>query len=96
MNTSARVLAAHTTPGVFNYLDATVRPSLFRNGEVLTRRDPDGSDGGMQGVNLEARELTVNDARALAGGARRTMVQNGLELLERPLLDDGLDFFDHR
>lgn len=96
MNTSARVLAAHTTPGVFNYLDATVRPSLFRNGEVLTRRDPDGSDGGMKGVNLEAREITVNDARALAGSVRRTVVQNGLELLERPLLDDGLDFFDHR
>ena len=52
-NTSARMLDDDIKSGFFNYLDNSVRPSLYRNGEVLTRRDPDGSDGGSKGISLE-------------------------------------------
>jgi hypothetical protein len=83
------------TRGVFNYLDTTTRPSLFRNGEVLTRRNADGSDYGWRGVNLEPRELAVSDARALGGRERRTLAANGFELVECPLGGDAVDFFDH-
>ena len=51
----ARTVSGPGTLGVFNYLDATTRPSLFRNGEVLTRRNADGSDFGWRGVNLEGK-----------------------------------------
>ena len=81
--------------GWFNYLHPSVRHSLYRNGEVLTRRDPDGSDAGTEGVVLEQRQMTVHDARLLDGTKRRTLARNGFELLTRPLLRPDLDFFDH-
>lgn len=72
-----------------------MRPSLYRNGEVLTRRDPDGSDVDMQGVSLGEREMTVHDARRAKAGERCTLATNGFELLTRPL-GGRLDFFDQR
>ncbi|MFP6749520.1 MAG: CmcJ/NvfI family oxidoreductase [Alphaproteobacteria bacterium] len=81
--------------GSFKYLAASVQPSLFRNGKVLTRRDKDGSDGGWDGVDLEAREMPVHDARALAATARRTLARNGFEVRARPLAAPDLDFFNH-
>lgn len=86
---------AHTT-GSFKYLDGTVQPSLYRNGEVLTRRDPDGSDGGSRGINLEPRAMPVYDARRMPGPARRTLAAHGFELLAQPLQQSNLDFLDHR
>ena len=97
MSTTARQIADDgSQPGLFNYLDDTVKPSLYRNGEVLTRRDPDGSDGGMVGVNLEEREMRVADARQLPGADRRTLRAHGFELQTRPLEGPAIDFFDHR
>lgn len=62
---------AHST-GSFNYLVGRTRPSLYRNGEVLTRRDPDGSDGGSRGVDLEARPMPSDShRRRRAPGVRR-------------------------
>ena len=81
--------------GSFNYLAPSVRHSLFRNGKVLTRRDPDGNDGGTEGVVLEEREMPVQNARLLDSGERRTVAANGFELLTRPLADPTLDFFHH-
>jgi hypothetical protein len=60
----SRSVIGPATLGVFNYLDATTRPSLFRNGEVFTRRKADGSDFGWRGVKLEPREFAVSDACA--------------------------------
>jgi hypothetical protein len=91
----ARTVGRPGTRGVFNYLDGTTSPSLFRNGEVLTRRNADGSDFGWRGVKLEPRELAVSDARALEGRERRTLATNGFELVEYPLDGDAVDFFDH-
>ena len=93
-NTSVRLLGDESRSGSFNYLDASVRPSLYRNGEVLTRRDPDGSDAGTEGVSLEEREMAIHNARRLKAGERRTVTTNGFELLTRPLAGRGLDFFD--
>ena len=97
MNTTTLpTLENETTLGSFNYLDTTVIPSLYRNGKVLTRRDADGSDVGMEGVSLEETEMIVHNGRCLNGGERRTVEANGFELLSRPLTDPGLDFFDHQ
>ncbi len=81
--------------GFFNYLDSSVRPSLYRNGELLTRRNSDGSDAGTKGVVFEERKMTVHNARRLDGKKRRILARNGFELLSRPLLSPDLDFFDH-
>jgi hypothetical protein len=86
---------APATTGAFHYLAASVRHSLYRNGEVLTHRDRDGSDSGTAGVLIERREVTVHDARRLAGEAPLTLASNGFEILSRPLGRVDLDFLQH-
>ena len=83
-----------STLGEFNYLQACVESSLFRNGKVLTRRDADGSDAGMQGVLLEPREMVIHNARRLAGAEQCTLGRNGFELRARALSHEGVDFLD--
>jgi hypothetical protein len=96
MNTkSAEVLTNAHSSGFFKYLEAGVQSSLYRNGEVLTRRDPDGSDGGTQGVDLGKREMIVHNARNLPASERRTVRAHGFEWLREPLQNPSLDFFDH-
>ena len=92
---STPIITDENTFGLFNYLDETVRPSLYRNGAVMTKRDADGYDSGTVGMCLEAKELSVSNARSLRGDERRTCEANGFELLNAPLEDDGIDFFDH-
>ena len=92
--TAAQTTRDEGRVGWFNYLDPSVRHSLYRNGEVLTRRDPDGSDAGTDGVVLEERKMTVHNARLLDGTVP-ILAKNGFELLTRPLLRPDLDFFDH-
>ena len=86
---------AHGTLGQLRYLDPAVQPSLFRNGRVLTRRDPDGSDAGTEGVVTEPCEVTVQDGRQHARTPLCTLAKNGFELLSRPFADPTLDFFNH-
>lgn len=81
--------------GSFKYMDTASVPSLYRNGKVLARRDKDGSDGEWVGVDLEARDMPVHDARPLQGADRCTIEHNGFELLARPLANPDIDFFDH-
>ena len=81
--------------GAFNFLTADTESSLFRNGKVLTRRDKDGSDGGTTGVEIQSHTLEVSSARELSGNARKTCERNGFEILDAPLAQPGLDFFDH-
>lgn len=81
--------------GSFNYMTASAEHSLHRNGKVLTRRDVNGSDAGWEGVDLEACNMPVHDARQLEGTARPTLGHNGFEALERPIATPDLDFFDH-
>jgi len=95
MVTTAALSGADETvrPGSFNYMADSARPSLYRNGLVLTRRDRDGSDAGWEGVDLEDRQMPVHDARRTATAP--TLTQNGFELRQSPLPDPGLDFFNH-
>lgn len=94
---AAKALDDNDSVGIFHYLDGSVKPSLYRNGEVLTKRDPDGSDGGSVGVNLEEREMHVHDARPLEQTPeRRTLVRNGFELVARPIVGAKIDFFDQQ
>ena len=81
------------TSGKVKYLAASVQPSLYRNGAVLTRRDADGSDGGTQGMVLAPSVVHVSNARLAAQHC--TLEKNGFELLPRPLIGAAIDFFDH-
>ncbi len=81
--------------GIFNYLAPDVQSSLYRNGQVLTQRDADGSDGGTVGVVLEAHTIAVQNARHAAAVSRRPLHRHGFELLEQPLASGSIEFFDH-
>lgn len=76
----------------FNYLVSTKQSSLYRNGQISLHRNPDGSDSGIQGLDLEAVKKTVHDGRALATPPRLSV--QGFELLDAPLSDPSFDFFD--
>jgi hypothetical protein len=81
--------------GSFNYLAASVEPSLYRNGRVLTRRDRDGSDSGTEGLVMERVAVAVHDARQREGEAACTLERNGFERRSSPLRDAKLDFLRH-
>ncbi len=80
---------------VFNYIDASVPPSLFRNGRVSLRRAPDGNDSQLDGYIPDAREMNVEDARALEGAARPRLDRNGFACFDHRLEDRALDFLSH-
>jgi hypothetical protein len=84
--------AGAVTRGVFNYIDRATESSLRRNGKVFLRRDGDGSDSGLHGVTMCRQAADVVDARRLR--QRPTLERHGFELLDRPLVDPGLDFYD--
>lgn len=83
-----------TTRGYFNYIDRSAESSLRRNGKVFLKRDNDGSDSGLHGVTRARQGFDVVDARRLREAP--TLERNGFELLERPLADPALDFYDHQ
>lgn len=95
LNTAAQDITGESSSGLFNYMDETVHPSLFRNGQVLTIRDTEGNDSVTIGMALEQKELSVHNARVLGDDERRTCQANGFELLSAPLNDEGINFFDH-
>lgn len=99
MTSSAAPQPYHDGPtdraGVFRYLKPSVPRSLFRNGQVLTRRDTDGSDTETIGVETHDVSMLVRDARALTGSDRRTLERNGFELFHHPTADPSLDFLQH-
>ena len=94
-NTTARLQESESTSGIFKYMDASVQPSLYRNGKVFTRRDQDGSDAGWQGVSFVEQRMPVHNARVLQHENRCTLVANGFELLERPVSVAAINFLDH-
>ena len=83
------------TPGLVSYMTPTSESSLYRNGKVFTRRDLDGNDAVYEGVVTEESTVAIGDARSLEGGRRRTIDVHGFELLDRPLGNPDLDFYDH-
>ncbi len=95
MASASEATAKSVRTGSFQYLSASVQPSLYRNGKVFTRRDRDGSDDQWQGVDLVAHRMAVRDARLLEAAERCTLAGNGFELLADPLAKPDLDFLDH-
>jgi len=83
------------TPGLISYMDPASESSLFRNGKVLTKRDCDGSDAGDTGVVTQELAVMIGDGRALPHDTRRTIGVHGFELLDSPVRQAGLDFYDH-
>jgi len=81
--------------GVFHYMAPSVAPSLYRNGQVLTRRDRDGSDADWKGVDRQEYAMPVHDARLLDADERCTLVRNGFEMLAHTMATPDLDFFSH-
>ena len=82
------------TRASFNYIDRATQSSLRRNGKVFLRRDGDGSDSGIQGFTQIRFDADVVDARQLR--ERPTLERHGFELLEQPLADPALDFYDQQ
>ena len=94
MNVSSTEAAS--TIATVSYQSASAKSSLYRNGEVLIRRDQDGSDDHYKGPPREEREVTIRNARLLEQNERRTIQVHGFELLERRLENPDLDFYDHQ
>lgn len=95
MSSNPVSIQADLRAGLFNYLKSSVNSSLYRNGKVLTRRDPDGSDGGTEGVDLDLLEKKVANARLLEPHNSRTLRAHGFELLDQPIGGQRPDFFKH-
>ena len=84
------------TTGTVSYQAASAKSSLYRNGEVLIRRDGDGSDNGYKGPSREEREVRIRNARLLENDQRRTIQVHGFELLAEPLENSDINFYDHK
>merc|ERR1719433_319370 len=69
--------------GIFKYLDSSIAPSLYRNGQVYTNRDSQGSDGGEPPIRYALKESVVRNARKLQ--RKKNLKDNGFELLASPL-----------
>ena len=82
------------TPGFLNYIHPATESSLRRNGKVFLRRDGDGSDSGLQGVTQSRQAVEILDARRLR--ETPSLARHGFELLQRPLADPALDFYDQQ
>ena len=93
-NVQANAQSAGTCEAVFNYMTAATEPSLFRNGQVMIGRDPDGNTAHSAGFDLDGHTMPVINARSMPRDARPSCERNGFELLSRPLEDESLDFMD--
>jgi hypothetical protein len=81
--------------GSFNYLDDSTESSLYRNGKVYLRRDTDGNDRGMHGLNNVRQSMSVCNARQCEADERPTLHGMGFELLQEGIAQPEPDFFDH-
>lgn len=79
---------------VIPHQTANVESSLYRNGKVLTKRDLQGSDNKMVGVEFDLRSVKVHNGRLAA--VKQTLEANGYELCPRPMPDSSLDFYNEQ
>ena len=77
--------------GELNFMAETSTSSLYRNGEVMIRRNPTGDDTQSEGINTIKKAVNVIDARDMADGP--DLDENGFELIQDKLVD--IDFLDH-
>ncbi len=95
-STTQRLCDTEATTGILDYLADSVKSSLYRNGEVYTRRDRDGSDHGSEGAVMSEQCVTISNARDDAHNCHFTIDANGFELLTQPLSNPDLNFYDHQ
>ena len=81
--------------GQFSYMEATVEPSLYRNGQVRLHRDTDATDSGVTGLVLEEQQMPVQDARNLGESQTPRLHANGFELIQLPADIPDIDFLNH-
>ncbi|MDA1077249.1 MAG: CmcJ/NvfI family oxidoreductase [Proteobacteria bacterium] len=81
--------------GEFKFMSQQTQSSLYRNESVMIQRYPDGDNSAGKGVDLQAHELSVSNARVLTDEARPTCDRNGFELVTQPV-SGSIDFLDHR
>ena len=81
----------NTATGEFQFMQAEVASSLYRNGQVLIQRDSAGNTASAQGIELESHTLQVIDARQL----QMTCDVNGFELVTHQLPQHAINFLDH-
>jgi hypothetical protein len=86
----------HHVEAQLNYLAPSVESSLYRNGKVFTRRDINGNDSPFQGAEMAHRNVVINSGRCSDKSARPQLENQGFELLNRPLQNSELPFFDQQ
>ena len=89
-------MKTHSTSAQLNYLDKSVSSSLYRNGNVYTIRDKDGSDKPYQGATLDECSVPIHNARNLKNGRRRLLDRHGFEFHNQPLAYNRYNFFDNQ
>ena len=83
------------TTGSFQFMNEASESSLYRNGRVLIDRDSSGNTTASQGIELDAHNLKVTDARLLSPDTRMTCEVNGFELVDS-VVNRKVDFLDHK
>ena len=77
-----------------NYLAPSTPSSLYRSGTLFMKRDAEGSDASLQGVEFSREEVTLEDGRTGQSGNGCTLQEHGFEVFEAPTADPQLDFLD--
>ena len=81
------------TEGTVKYMPPEAEHSLYRNGKVYMQRDASGDDSTWVGTDLVDHVMAIGDARSLPQTQRKTLANNGFELIDAPLGDE-CDFLD--
>lgn len=95
-NARQRDAIASGETALFHYLSSAATPSLYRNGKVYLRRDADGNDSDMTGVDLDPVDQALIDARRLPADQQPDLFNNGFELLDAAPGIRQLDYFDQQ
>ena len=91
------LMTKHSIGTQLNYLSPSVGSSLYRNGKVFTYRDSHGNDSAFKGAEMTRQNVVINNARANDKDTIGPQLEReGFELLNRPLQDSDLSFFDQQ
>jgi len=85
--------SANGIVGNVNYMAPSVEASLFRNGKLLTRRDPDGSDDEIIGMVVDKKSQPIANGRTVRD--RPSLHSHGFELISSPIDDPDRDYLKH-
>lgn len=89
-------MTSHHIEAQLDYLAPSVESSLYRNGKVFTHRNSDGNDSPFHGAKMVQQSVVINSGRASDKSTSPQLAGEGFELLNRPLQNSDLDFFDQQ